>query len=52
MLKYNVLLQDRHALPVHSVVMLLRTEADSKRIDDRSRTTFRMAAAIWSSATE
>jgi hypothetical protein len=27
-LKYNVLLHDRHELPVHSVVVLLRPEAD------------------------
>lgn len=29
LLKYNVLLHDRHDVPVHSVVVLLRPEADS-----------------------
>src|SRR5262249_21396032 len=31
-LKYNVLLEDRHGLPVESIILLLRREADDARL--------------------
>lgn len=37
-LKYNVLLQDRHELPVESVILLLRREAEDARLTGRFRT--------------
>jgi len=36
-LKYNVLVHERHALPVHSVVFLLRPEADGPELTGRVR---------------
>lgn len=34
-LKYNILLHDRHRLPVHSVIVLLRPEADNPALTGR-----------------